>query len=85
MMARRDKLLRRVLSGHSDAQIPFDRLRRLLVAMGFLERVRGSHHVFVRDDVAELLTLQRDGAKAKPYQVRQVRALIVRYGLGPEG
>lgn len=54
----------------------------MLVALGFNERVRGSHHIFARDGVTEILNLQpRDGGKAKPYQVRQVRDMIVRYRL----
>ena len=81
-MAKRDKLLVRVLSGASDAGIRFDDLRRLLLTLGFEERVRGSHHLFVRPGVEELVNLQREGKNAKPYQVRQVRAVIVRYGLG---
>jgi hypothetical protein len=32
----------------------------------------------------ELLNLQRDGSKAKSYQVRQVRALILKYRLAGE-
>lgn len=47
-------------------------------------RVRGSHHIFVRPGVEELVNLQRSGSKAKPYQVRQVRAVITRHGLWSE-
>jgi hypothetical protein len=53
----------------------------LLRRLGFQERTRGSHHVFRRTGVEELINLQRDGDKAKVYQVRQVRAVLVRYGL----
>jgi hypothetical protein len=53
----------------------------LLRCLGFEERTRGSHHVFRRAGVEELINLQRDGDKAKVYQVRQVRAVLVRYGL----
>jgi hypothetical protein len=81
-MPRRSRLLTRVLSATSDQNIRFDELRALLVALGFNERVRGSHHIFARDGVTEILNLQpRDGGKAKPYQVRQVRDMIVRYRL----
>jgi hypothetical protein len=52
--------------------------------LGFHERTRGSHHVFVKDGVTELINLQREGQLAKPYQVRQVRAIIAGYGLGKE-
>lgn len=70
--------------GRSDANIGFDELRQLLLDLGFEERVRGSHHIFVRPGVEELVNLQRSGSKAKPYQVRQVRAVITRHGLWSE-
>lgn len=44
-------------------------------------RVRGSQHVLRMEGVEEKINLQRDGAKAKPYQVRQVRAVLVKYRL----
>jgi len=47
-----------------------------------VQRVRGSHHIFTRSDVRDILNLQpRRGGQAKPYQVRQVRDVVVRYGL----
>ena len=67
-MTRRDKTLEKVLSGRSDANIAFDDLRALLLAAGFVERTRGSHHVFAKAGVEEQVNLQRDGAKAKSYQ-----------------
>jgi hypothetical protein len=54
----------------------------LLKSLGFEERIRGSHHIYRRADVEERLNLQREGAKGKPYQVRQVRAVILKYRLG---
>lgn len=80
-MGRDEKLLMRILNGMSDANIGFDELRTLLKSLGFEERTRGSHHAFRREGVIELLNLQRDGNKAKPYQVKQVRTLILRYRL----
>ena len=78
-MTRRERLLERVLSGRSDAGIRFDDLRRLLLALGFEERIRGSHHLFVMRGIAERINLQRDGSHAKPYQLRQVRAILLKY------
>jgi predicted RNA binding protein YcfA (HicA-like mRNA interferase family) len=79
------KVLEQVLSGRSDANIRFDDLRNLLGRLGFEERSRGSHHVFVNEGVEDLINLQRGGHKAKPYQVRQVRAVIIKYRLEQEG
>ena len=83
-MTKYSKLLARVLSGRSDANIDFDDLRRLLTHFGFVERVGGSHHVFVRAGVEDLINLQREGRMAKPYQVRQVRNVITTHGLAAE-
>jgi hypothetical protein len=80
-MGRHQKLLQIFLDGRADANVAFDDLRALLRFLGFTENVRGSRHVFRRAGVAEVINLQRDGAKAKVYQVRQVRALLTRYGL----
>lgn len=80
-MSKLDKTRERVLSGRSDANIRFDDLRTLLLALGFIERTRGSHHVFGQAGIEEQLNLQRDGANAKPYQVKQVRLIILRYDL----
>ena len=59
----------------------FDDLRQLLLHLGFLERTRGSHHIFTKSGVQERMNLQREGNQAKVYQVRQVRAVIVKYKL----
>ena len=73
-----DGLRRKILSGRSDANVRFEELRSYLLQLGFTERVRGSHHIFRKEDVRELINLQRDGSQAKPYQVRQVRQAILR-------
>ena len=80
-MSRHEQLLQRILGGRSDASVRFDDLRGLLRNLGFTERVRGSHHIFRRDGVAERINLQRDDSHAKPYQVQQVRRVIVKYRL----
>ncbi len=83
-MGRHDKLLLQILRGLSDANVGFEELCGLLKYLGFTMRVRGSHHLFSMDGVAEQINLQRDGAQAKPYQVRQVRVVIVKYKLGKD-
>jgi hypothetical protein len=80
-VAKRDTLLAQVLGGSSDANIPFDGLRGLLRGLGFDERIRGSHHIFTKTKVEEILNLQPKGRHAKAYQVKQVRTVIVKYRL----
>jgi predicted RNA binding protein YcfA (HicA-like mRNA interferase family) len=83
-MSKKDKILARILSGTSDANIDFDDMRNLLNKLDFDERIRGSHHIFTKDDMIEILNLQSKSGKAKPYQVKQVRNLILKYKLGVE-
>jgi hypothetical protein len=70
-----------VLSGTADANIRFEDLRSLLGALGFAERIKGDHHIYSKTGVAEILNLQPRGSLAKPYQVKQVRTVVVRYKL----
>jgi hypothetical protein len=78
----RAKLLGRILSGTSDQNIQFTELVTLLRYLGFQLRTAGSHHIFSRDGVVEILNLQpRSDGTAKPYQVKQVRQVITRYRL----
>jgi predicted RNA binding protein YcfA (HicA-like mRNA interferase family) len=82
-MSRSAKTLEKLLAGNADANLSFADLCKVLHDLGFTERVKGSHHVFTRDGVAEVVTLQPRAGKAKPYQVRQVRYLIQSTGLLP--
>lgn len=80
-MSKYDKLLLRILRGTSDTNIGFADLCQLLTHLGFDERIRGSHHIFTKSGVAEILNLQPKAGKAKVYQVKQVRELLVNYKL----
>jgi hypothetical protein len=84
-VAKHERTLLLVLRGASDANVAFDDLTGLLRHIGFDERIRGSHHIFSKSGVDEILNLQPAGSKAKPYQVRQVRSVILRYKLAGEG
>lgn len=75
------KLLDRITAG-AVTNVSFSDLVVLLDALGFKEvGGRGSHRVFTRPGVMEILTLQVQRGQAKPYQVRQVAALVHRYHL----
>ena len=80
-VARRERVLDQVLSGSSDANISFSDLCRLLRQLGFDQRIRGDHHIFTKTGVEEILNLQPKRAKAKPYQVKQVRGVLLKYKL----
>ncbi|MEH2294317.1 type II toxin-antitoxin system HicA family toxin [Nostoc sp.] len=81
-MSQQDKILDKILSGTSDTDIPFAQLWQLLYRLGFNERIRGDHRIFIKADVEEILNLQHKKGKAKSYQIKQVRAVILKYKLG---
>jgi len=56
----------------------------MLVHFGFNERIKGDHHIFTHSGIEEIINLQPVHGKAKSYQVRQVRAIMVRYGIHVE-
>ncbi len=81
-MSKYERLIQKIVSGKADANIAFNDLCNLLLRYGFEVRVNGSHHLFRKSGVEEKINLQKDGSKAKPYQVRQVRNMILKYKIG---
>jgi len=81
-MSNHKKMLVKVLSGVADANISFADLCSVLHFLNFNSRIKGSHHIFYKENVEEILNLQPRGPEAKPYQVKQVRSLILKYRLG---
>lgn len=75
------KILQRILSGQADANIRFEEAVQLLVRLGFSMRVRGDHHILSRTDIPDILNVQPKGSMAKPYQIKQIRNLILKYRL----
>ena len=76
-MGKYEKLLIKILRGTGDRNIDFEDLKKLLKKIGFEERVKGSHHIFIKEEVEEILNLQSKSGKAKAYQVKQVRNVLV--------
>jgi predicted RNA binding protein YcfA (HicA-like mRNA interferase family) len=83
-MGKWNKLREKILLGESDANIDFDDICHLLRRMGFAERIRGSHHIFSRTGVEEIVNIQPRDRAAKTYQVAQIRGIILKYRLGEE-
>jgi hypothetical protein len=80
-MTQHEKFLKRLMDGATDKDISFSELCAFLRRLGFEERIRGDHHIFIRESVEEILNLQPKKGLAKPYQVKQVRNLIRKYRL----
>jgi len=81
-MGKYDKLVNKILQGRSDKNIKFKDLTGLLKHLGFTEHIRGSHHMFRKEGILEKPNIQKSGAKAKGYQVKQIRNLLLKYNLG---
>jgi len=83
-MAQIDKLIAKLMLGASDANFSFSDLCEILQILGLEVRIKGSHHIFSKEGVEEILNLQPqkgDRSKAKPYQVKQFRAVVLKYKL----
>lgn len=81
-MSQNEKLLMKILSGRQDAAVQFSELQKLLELLGFECRIKGDHFIYTKPEVEEIINIQPVGNKAKPYQVKQVRNLILKYKLG---
>ncbi len=81
-MSQYEKLLLSILSGTQDRNTLFADLQTVLDRLGFQCRIRGDHFIYTKDGVEEIINLQPVGNKAKPYQVKQVRNIILKYQLG---
>ena len=81
-MSQHQKILLAILSGTQDSNIQFKDLCAVLERLGFVCRIRGDHFIYTKDGIEEIINLQPKGSKAKPYQVKQVRQIILKYQLG---
>ena len=80
-MSRFKKILDKLFRGSSDNNFDFDELISLLRHLKFDFRIKGSHHIFYKEGIEEIINLQPKSGKAKPYQVKQVRNLLLKYKL----
>jgi hypothetical protein len=78
-MSKFDKLILKLLSGNSDKNFEFADLLLLLERFDFTSRIKGSHHIFYKQGVEEIINLQPHNKKAKAYQVKQVREILIKY------
>ena len=81
-MATLEKLFQTVMSGTQDRNIKFSDLQKILEVLGFQFRIKGDHFIYWKSGVDEIINIQPNGNKAKPYQVKQIRNIILKYELG---
>ena len=68
-----------IMSGTQDRNIKFTDLQKILDVLGFQCRIKGDHFIYWKDGIEEIINIQPDGNKAKPYQVKQIRGIILKY------
>lgn len=73
------KIMQSIMSGTQDRNIKFIDLQKLLSAFGYECRIRGDHFIYSKDGIDEIINIQPDGNKAKAYQVKQIRNIILKY------
>ena len=74
------KLLQRILINQKN--VKFNDAVSCAEAFGFrLDRINGSHHIFVHDEIPELVNLQNVKGKAKSYKIKQLLQLVEKYNL----
>lgn len=81
-MSKFEKLFMQIMSGTNDRNVSFGDLQKALMLLGFTVRIKGDHFIYFRDGVDEIINIQPDGSKAKPYQVKHVRNIILKYRMG---
>ena len=80
-MGKASKLLEKILTGRSDHNIKFSELCNLLTKLGFEVRIKGSHHIYYKEGVLEIINIQEIDSHSKAYQVKQIREIIINYKL----
>ena len=79
------KTREKLVLGASDANLDFEDVCTMLRHPGFSERpAKGSHRIFYRQAVEEIINLQPRGGKGKPYQMKQIRQILLACGLTGE-
>jgi predicted RNA binding protein YcfA (HicA-like mRNA interferase family) len=79
-MSKKQKLLKKALSGSKN--FSFKDFVTLVEAFGFqLDRISGSHHIFIHPNLPDIVNIQNAKGKAKPYQLEDFLAMVETYQL----
>ena len=78
------KLLQSIITSRGK-NVLFTDFQTILEAFGFrLDRINGSHHIYIHKTGKHLISIQSVGKDAKPYQVKQFIAIVERFNLKME-
>lgn len=74
------KLLLRIIN--SQQNVAFSDFIKLVLSFNFkLDRVSGSHHIFLHPEISEIINIQNVNGEAKPYQIKQFLKIIEKHNL----
>jgi len=77
-----EKVYESVISGKADNNIKYTDFQNLIIDLGFgFMRQKGSHTMYYNPKVNEFMNIQQDGSKAKDYQIKQLRDIIIAHDL----
>jgi len=83
-MGKYAKVYEHIMMRRSDSNVPFFDVCVLLSRIGFECRIRGDHHIFTMEGVEEIINIQPKNGMGKPYQIKQIRDLLLKYKLRME-
>ena len=67
---------------NNNKNVQFNDFVALIEAFAFTPiRIKGSHHIYEHKNVVEMVNIQDDNGKAKPYQIKQFLQLVEKYEL----
>ena len=76
------KVYTAIMSGKSDNNIKYTDFQNIIIDLGFkFRRYNGSHEIYYHFGIKERMNIQKDGNKAKEYQVKQLRNIILKHKL----
>lgn len=75
-MSKLEKLMARFFS---DASLSYSDAEKILLYLGFSLKIKGSHHVFSKDNYPNNIALKRV-KELLPYQVRDVKQVLLDHG-----
>ncbi len=76
------KLLHKIIFSNNDKNIKFIEIQKLLDDLGFNCRIKGDHFIYYKDNISEIVNIQPLNKMAKPYQIKQIKKIILKYNLG---
>jgi len=76
------KVYESVMSGKSDNNIKYTDFQNLIIDLGFeFKRQKGSHEMYYHHSIREFMNIQKKANRAKDYQVKQLREIIIEHNL----